>query len=281
MGGLRLKKLSDVSPFRKVAMGTWRTAKDPSVYGLIEIDIEKTFEAMEAYSKKHKVKVTLNHVIGKAMAITLKLRPELNGLLRGSRIYLRDTVSLNYLINVPGQGDDHIKKASLSSCTIHQAETKTVAEISEEMTDKVDAVRAHKDRFVSSNMAVFKIMPWWLSRYYLYFSSWLIYGLNLNLSWLGVPADPFGSVMITNVGSLGIDYAWPPLVPYSRVPLLITICAVQRKPVVCKNDEIKPRDILPITITFDHRFVDGIHTSHMAKALRDIFADPETFLFKD
>ncbi len=281
MSGLRLKKLHDVSPFRKVAMGTWRTAKDPSVYGLIEVDIVKTTEAMEAYSQKHKIKVTLNHVIGKAMAIILKLRPELNGLLRGSRIYLRDSVSLNYLVNVPGQGDDHIKKASLSSCTIHHAETKSVAEIAGELSAKVESVRANKDLFVSSNMAVFKIMPWWLSRYYLSFSSWLIYGLKLNLSWLGVPSDPFGSVMITNVGSLGIDYAWPPLVPYSRVPLLITICAVQRKPVVCENDEIKARDILPLTFTFDHRFVDGIHTSHMAKALRDIFADPNKFLFKD
>lgn len=39
MGKVDLELLDDVSPFRKVAMGTWRTAKDPSVYGIMEVDM--------------------------------------------------------------------------------------------------------------------------------------------------------------------------------------------------------------------------------------------------
>ena len=56
--------------------------------------------------------------------------------------------------------------------------------------------------------------------------------LNLDLRWAGIPSDPFGSVMITNVGSLGLDTAYVPLVPYSHVPILLALGAVKDSAVV-------------------------------------------------
>lgn len=282
MGRIEITKLTDCSPFRKVAMGTWRTAKDPSVYGLLEIDIAPVESLIDAYSKRHGVKVTLNHVIGKIITNCLKHRPELNGLIRSGRIYLRDHVSLNYLVNVPGEGtgDDVVKKAILASCSVHNSDDMTCAEIAKEMNKKVELVRTGKDPVISKNFKIFKLLPWWTTKYYLRFMMWLIYGLNWNLSWLGIPKDPFGSVMITNIGSLGLDYAWAPLVPYSRVPFVITLCTIQAKPWVV-NDEITIRRILPITVTFDHRFIDGVHASQMTSDIKKCFAEPEKYLFDD
>ena len=42
-----------------------------------------------------------------------------------------------------------------------------------------------------------------------------MYTFNLDLSGLGMPRDAFGGVTITNVGSLGLDIAYVPLVPYT------------------------------------------------------------------
>jgi pyruvate dehydrogenase E2 component (dihydrolipoamide acetyltransferase) len=83
--------------------------------------------------------------------------------------------------------------------------------------------------------------------------------------------------MVTNVGSLGLDLAFAPLVPYSRVAVLLAVAAVQDKPVV-KDGQIVIAPILRIGVTVDHRLIDGMHGSKMFKTISAIFADPEKHL---
>ena len=101
--------------------------------------------------------------------------------------------------------------------------------------------------------------------------------LNLDLSRFGIPNDPFGSVMVTNVGSLGLEEAYVPLVPYSHVPLLIALGATRAEPIV-EDGEIVIAQIVRAFATFDHRVLDGAHAAKMAKTLKRIFADPEGVL---
>lgn len=280
MKNIPMKKLKDSSIFRKIAMGTWKTAKDPSVYGVLEIDMSNVFAGLEEYSKKHNVKITPAHLVGKALSHSMKRRPEINGMIRGSKIWLREHVTLFYQVNIPGNGEDKVKKATLAGCTVEKAEDKELYEIARDLKDRAQKVRDYKDRDITKNLNTFKFLPWWLSGIYLNIASWLLYGLNLNLSWLGLPRDPFGSAMITNVGSFGIDLALAPLCPYTRVPLLLTVGAVSDKPWV-ENGELVVRPILPIGVTFDHRLIDGIHASEMARDFKRSFENPEEYLFKD
>lgn len=280
MGKVALKKVVDVSPFRKVAMGTWKTAKDPSVYGLVEIDMEKTLLLLPEYSKKHGIKITPAHLVGKAITYCMKRRPEINAMIRGSRIFLRENVALFYQVNIPGEGEDKVKKATLSGAVLHEAEKLETSGIAKALKDKASNIRTGKDLEMKKNMDVFKILPWWFVKYYLDIASFLMYGLNLNLSFLGIPKDPFGSVMITNIGSLGIDIAWAPLCPYTRVPLLLTVGATTEKPVAIEG-KVEVRPILPIAVTFDHRLIDGVHAANMAKDFKKCFAEPEKYLLND
>ncbi len=102
---------------------------------------------------------------------------------------------------------------------------------------------------------------------------------NFNLGFLGLPRDPFGSVMISNVGGMGINVAWAPLVPYSRVPLLMTLGAITDKAVV-ENGEVKVRPILPIGVMFDHRLIDGVHAAQMSAEFKKCFAEPAEYFGK-
>ena len=54
MPNVDVELLKDTSPFRKVAMGTWKTCKDPTVYGLVEIDMKKVNDLLPDYNEKHK-----------------------------------------------------------------------------------------------------------------------------------------------------------------------------------------------------------------------------------
>lgn len=199
-------------------------------------------------------------------------------MIRGSRIYLRKNVSIFYQVNIPGEGTDKIKKATLSGAILHEVESMSTAEIAKALRDKAGQIRAGKDKELAKNLNAFKYLPWWAAKYYLNLASFLIYGLNWDLSFLGIPKDPFGSLMITNVGSLGIDLALAPLCPYTRVPILLTLGSLQYKPWVV-DGKVEVRPILPIGVTFDHRLIDGIHASQMAQDFKKCFAEPETYLF--
>jgi pyruvate dehydrogenase E2 component (dihydrolipoamide acetyltransferase) len=112
-------------------------------------------------------------------------------------------------------------------------------------------------------------------RWSLRVASFVAYTLNVDPTFLGVPRDAFGSVMVTNVGSLGLDIAYPPLVPYSRVPILLAVGAVHDKP-VAQDGRVVVAKTMNVSVTFDHRFIDGVHAATMAKVLRTWMEDPFT-----
>jgi len=78
--------------------------------------------------------------------------------------------------------------------------------------------------------------------------------------------------MITNIGSLGLDMAWVPIVPYSRVPILLAVGEVRDIP-VAENGEIVVRKVMKINATFDHRFnrrlPRRLHVAHPAQVARE------------
>jgi pyruvate/2-oxoglutarate dehydrogenase complex dihydrolipoamide acyltransferase (E2) component len=268
--------------FRKIACGSWRTAGDPSVYALLEIEMSKALEFAKAYSQQHGVRITPTHLVAKAITHCLQVRPELNGLLRRGKVYLRRNVSIFFHVNVPGRvvngdRDERIAKAVLSGTTVHETETKGLAEIARAHRAQAAEVKRGRDPSFAACLRIVSLLPWRLVRSFLNLSSWLVYGLNLDLGFLGLAKDPFGSVMITNLGGMGIDVAWVPLVPYSRVPLLLALGTIRDKAVV-ENGEVKVRPVLSIGVTFDHRLIDGVHAAQMSDEFKKCFAEPEKYL---
>ena len=174
MGRLPLKKLSTRSFHRKLAMGTWKSVGDPSVYGELEVDMSSALPFLKSESEKHGVKITVTHLVGKALAIALKEHPDVNGMIRGSRIYLRKNVDLFYQVNI----NDH----DLMGTTVRAAETLSLADIAKELERKAEDVRQGRDKDLKSSVILFKFIPWMLVRPVLNLLSFITYGLNLNFS---------------------------------------------------------------------------------------------------
>lgn len=64
-----------------------------------------------------------------------------------------------------------------------------------------------------------------------------------------------GTITISNVGAIGGGFATP-IIFYPQVAI-VALYRADKKAVVTENDEIVVRKMLPITLTFDHRFFDG------------------------
>lgn len=270
MPNLELARKDDVSSFRKIAIGTWRTTYDPSVYGTMELRMEEALRYIQAFREKTGKKLTVSHMMAKAAAMVLAECPDANAILRWNRVYLRKRIGIFFQVVMTDEGED---KIDLSGATIYDVESKSLAQICDEFSDKVDKVRARKDPALEKTRQTFLGIPYLALNFTLRLLSFLSYTLNLDLRRFGIPNDPFGSIMVTNIGTLGLDTAYVPLVPYSRVPILIATGAVKDLPVVDEG-RVVPGKVMRVNATFDHRLIDGFHASVMSRVLRCWMEDP-------
>lgn len=257
-----------LSAFRKVALGTWRTAGDPSVYSEVVYDVEPALAYLEKGSTLTGKKLTLTHFVGKACAETIRRHPSLNCILRWGTLYSRENIDIFFQVASDQKGED------LSGTTVRGIDKKNILEIAEDMQKKVKRIRETGDIDYKKMKKTMGNMPAFLSRWVLDFSSFFMYTLNLWTPLFGVPKDSFGSMMITSIGSIGLERAFVPLVPYARIPCLVAIGAVREAPMAV-NGAVIVKKVMSLCVTFDHRVIDGMHASHMAKTLKSIFENPE------
>ncbi|HEY3448672.1 MAG TPA: 2-oxo acid dehydrogenase subunit E2 [Myxococcales bacterium] len=270
MSNLALNRKDDVSSFRKIAIGTWREAYDPQVYGTLTVRMDEALRYVSAFRERTGRRLTISHLMAKAVAMALAECPEANAILRFNRIYLRETIGVFFQVVMTDEG---LGKVDLSGATLYEVDKKSLVQICDEFEQKVQKVRDRKDEALEKTRSTFLSIPYLFLNLALKLISFFSYTLNLDLRRLGIPKDPFGSAMVTNVGSLGLDVAYVPVVPYSRVPLLLAIGAVKEAAVV-EGGQIQIAKVMTINATFDHRIIDGFHASVMSRVLREWLEHP-------
>jgi pyruvate dehydrogenase E2 component (dihydrolipoamide acetyltransferase) len=270
MPNLELVAKKDLSSFRKIAIGTWQNAYDPSVYGTLELRMDEAMKYIAEFREKTGRRLTVSHLMAKAAAMVFKACPDANAILRWNKIYLRKRIGVFFQVVMSDEGND---KVDLSGATLYDVEDKTLLEICDEFESKVQAVRARKDPALEKTRKTFLGIPHFALNWVLKMLSFFSYTLNLDLRRFGVPQDPFGSIMITNIGTLGLDVGYVPLVPYSRVPILLATGAVKEQAVV-EDGKIVIGKVLAVNATFDHRIIDGFHAAVMSRTLRQWLEDP-------
>lgn len=269
MGNLELQHKKDLSSFRRIAIGTWRRTYDPSVYGTMTVTVDKALDYIEAFRARTGKRLTLTHMMAKATAAALEKMPDANAVLRFNRLYLRKQIGVFFQVAMEDEGGE----MDLSGTTIQDADQKSLLDVVHEFEASVEKVRRKKDPNLEKTRSMFKTLPSFLLGVVLRLMAFLAYTLNLDMRWAGVPKDAFGSAMVTNIGSLGLDQAYVPLVPYSRVPLLIAVGAVKETPVV-EGGQVVIRKQMKLNATFDHRVLDGSHAAVMSKVMHAWLEDP-------
>jgi pyruvate dehydrogenase E2 component (dihydrolipoamide acetyltransferase) len=84
-----------------------------------------------------------------------------------------------------------------------------------------------------------------------------------------------GVFTITNLGAFGID-AFTPIINLPETAILGVGC-VRREPAVVDN-QIVPRDQVTLSLTFDHRIVDGAPAAKFLQAIRLAVENPSAWL---
>ena len=272
---LNLKKVKNLTIYQKLAIGTWKDAKDPSIYASLDVDYEKVQELCDKIYQERQIKLTPTYTIAQAASLIFAVRPQLNVILRGNQIYRRDIVSFSFLVAMDSDQNNK-KKFDLSNCVIHDTTKLNLIELYERLKTKIGRTkRDESDNRKAQNNIIGKI-PSPLMKYFLNITSFIMYTLNIKFK--GIPYDPFGPLMISNLGQIGVDNAYIPLVPYSKSPMLVAVGMVKPRPVATKDRQVEVKDILKLNITIDHRYIDGKSLAIMRKMLAFIFEDPQRWL---
>ena len=255
----RFTPVDNVSSFRRMAAGMWRSPRDPSIYGQMDVDATAALAFLAAQQER----VTITHLVARAVALALRDQPELNAKVRfWGRLEQRETIDL--FVTVATGGD-------LSGARIDRADHKSLADVAREVSERAGKIRNGKDKDHARTRGAMKSLPWWLARPATWASDVLVNELHVELP--GMPGDPFGSAIITSVGMFGIDSAFAPFVPLARCPMLILVPEVRPRPWAV-GDAVEVRPVLRLCATFDHRIIDGAAAGRFAARLSQLFASP-------
>jgi pyruvate/2-oxoglutarate dehydrogenase complex dihydrolipoamide acyltransferase (E2) component len=260
--------MPEVSSFRQIAAGMWSHPDDPTIHGSMDLDVTTTLDFISRFRATTGVHLTLTHVVARAVALAFAAHPECNAKVRyWGRLEQRRSVDVFVSVSTGGGKD-------LGGVRIDGADRLDLAGLARAVDGRVKQVRSGDDPAYQKSRKAFASMPWWLARPAVRLTDLLCNELHLDLPEQGMPRDPFGTAVITNVGSFGIDTAFAPFVPLGRCPMLLLITEVRDRPWVV-DGQVVPRPVLRLCATFDHRIIDGHHAGLLAREIRRHVEAPE------
>jgi len=236
---------------------------------MLDLPVEPALEFLKSWPSE--TPLTLTHYVAKIAAHCLDKYAELNHVLRTGNLYKRNSTDI-FITTLLKSG----KGKDLSGFVIRAVDKKSMAEVADGCKTRVEALRRNTDRENLKVQQIVNPIPSFVLKPLLLIQEWLQFTLNISIPFLGMPKDRFGSAIITNIGALGIENAFIPLSPYSRCPLLIGIGKPREIPVV-QDGHVVPANSVIITFTFDHRYADGAHGSHLMRRFKKVFADPASY----
>lgn len=258
------------SIFHRWAAAQWRRPKDPSIYGATEIDMTPSLAFLDEVREEWGVPVTVTHLVTKALAVAIARHPETNAKVRfWGKLERRDTVDLTVLIAGAGGRD-------LSAHRITAADQLPLRQLALDVIEACELIRTDADPKFRESKALMDKLPWWAMRAFLTLASLSMNELHADLSKQGLPADLFGTGMVTSLGMHGVDEAYAPLTPIGRIMVDLLLTRVRQRPWVDDDGQLVVRPTLKLCATFDHRVVDGIQAAKICQELHSLLGNPSS-----
>jgi len=259
--------MPEASSFRRMAAAMWKSPNDPTIYGSMDIDVTGTLAWLAAERERTGTKLSVTHVVARAVAQAFAKHPELNAKVRHwGKLERRTSVDLFVSVSTDGGKD-------LSGARIDCADALSLEGWAQAIEARAKNIRQGRDQSFEKSRGLFKAMPWFLLRPFLKAIDFLSNELHVHLPKQGLPRDPFGTAVITNVGMFGIDTAFAPFVPMGRCPMLLLVTEVKDRPWVV-DGRLEVRKVLRLCATFDHRIIDGHAAGVLAREIRSLIESP-------
>lgn len=234
------------------------------------LDLTETLPWLDARSAEWGHKVSLLTLYTAAVGRLLHERPTLNRYVTGHRFFQRDGVSVSISAKKALQ---HGAKVVLLKVPLAPGDG--VREVADRLRASVNEGRGDEDLRVEKEVDLFLKLPAFLLRIALRLVFWLD-----RRHWLpGFFVDPdpmFTSMVIANLGSVGLDAAHHHLYEYGNCPFFAVLGRIQQTPEVI-DGVLATRTTVDVKYTFDERVEDGLACAIALGGLKDLVEHPDRF----
>jgi len=267
---LRWKKLEkkELGNFQRLTLRALKDFPDKYVTVMYSIPSGPCRQLRHELRAKAGVKLSFVHVLNKMIALAIAENPPHNRILLDSSLYEMEGVHLSNIYLLPGA------EQYMTNLVLDNPHLKSLEEIAREM----ESLRVQKQQLYERKAGEF-------SRGALFFFK-LLYASKLNkivserlFYRVAFELGMFSNITLSNQvyeGRTGVFTVFRSITPVVN-GLVIHTTGTQKRPCV-ENDAVVAREMLPLTITHDHRVLHGIHAHHFGLSLERIAAHPEKYI---
>ena len=252
--------------WRKVASTIYKKPTDSKIFGIVELDVTE-LEKYVAQKRKEGIKTTLTYLITLIIGRAIRQEvPALNTYVKRGKILQREQVDATVSVLLPG--------GQMGSVKVENADQLTTDEISEKIGKNIANSRKGDENETMQSKSLLAKLPWpfrnWLFKIY----QTITIHWGISVPGIGLDSNSFGSFMVSNIGTVGLDTGFASLLPSSNISFVYVLGTVNKKPVVV-NDEIVIRRVMLMASTLDHRVVDGSHGGSLFRFIKQVAKNPE------
>lgn len=252
--------------WRKVAAAIYKKPADAKIFGSVELDVTD-LEEYVTRKRGEGLKITLTHIFTLIVARGIREAvPELNCYVKRGNIVEREQVDA--MVSVL------LADGSMSSVKVENADRLSLAQSVDAISNGIKASRGGDENRTMKMKGIMGKIPWPLRTWIFNLIKFLTIKWGISLPALGLSSNNFGSFVMTNIGSIGLDTGYPALFPISNVSFVFVMGGIAKKPTVVKN-KIEIRRIMTISSAMDHRTADAMHGGKLFRFIKQLVKDPE------
>lgn len=256
----------DLDPVRKVMPLILPTRSQASMYHPLRLDLHRTLPWLEERNARaHGPQATLFHLWLWAHGRNLHAWPRLNRFAVGGRLYQRHTVSLSFSVK-----PERSHEAPFELVELVIREDESLDSVVERVHELVHGVR--QGHAPDLQMRLISSLPVWVV-------GWGVRALMLADAHSLLPASAieedamFCSMLLANLGSVGLDATFHHLNEYGTASLFGTLGVIKDEPVAV-DGELVVHPVVDACYTMDERAFDGLYAARAIAHLRSLVEDP-------
>lgn len=258
------------TPWRRISTAIYSKPLDGRIFGTAELDVTE-LEAWVTQQRKDGLKITLMYPLLLLAARALRHDvPELNCYVSRGQIIHRSSVDI--IVSVLMKKDHQ-----MGTLRLRDADRMSLPQLAQWMTDHLQDHRQSDQEGAARQKVLLDRLGWPLRNLTIRLWQKIVIDWGLRIPFTRMGPDAFGSIIFSNIGSIGLDVGYPALLPVSNVSMVLVMGSVQTKPGVV-GDQIMPRRILNLSATLDHRLVDAYACGKLFRSLKKGINRPEVLM---
>jgi pyruvate/2-oxoglutarate dehydrogenase complex dihydrolipoamide acyltransferase (E2) component len=251
-------QIVDLKPGRRIWLNTLELSWTPhSIYGLLEVDVTAARKFIQEHKTRTSESLSFTAFLAVCLGRAVEEHKEVQACLKGRRqLMVFDDVNIGLMVEHKAG-----EKGALMGHVIQAANRKTYREIHDEIRS-VQSGPLPQGRGMPKWFRSAMLLPWPFSRILMAVIRWNRRRDPMIFVSMG------GTVAITSVGLFGGGHSGWGLTP-SPQSLGLVVGGITWKPAVIEG-RIEPREILNLTVVFDHDIVDGAPATRFTRRLVEL-----------